>query len=144
MRRLPRWPLAWGSGLALGVVIAALLGPHVPGWGAALAFPSVALLFALGSWKELPGESEEITHLLRSTMGAAIGFLALGVPLALLQLARLVEAAPQEELSATLEHVARMRTHLLASWAIVLSTVPIGLVALYARARRERRSRRGR
>jgi hypothetical protein len=142
--RFPRWPLAWSSGFAVGAAAAAALGEYVPTWGAALAFPSVAVLFALGSWRESasPDGGEEITHLLRFTSGGALGFLAVNVPIALLRLSESLRGIPPEELSRALEHTTQLRMQLLARWAVIGLAVPIGATALVVRRDRAERASR--
>lgn len=131
MRRLAVWPLAWGLGLAAGVGLAALLGPYGPSWGVASAFVAIVLVFSVGSFIERDGE--ELTHLLRASLGFTLGFLVLTVPLTLLRLDRMVGAASAESAATVLAEVSRMRAQLLARWLVIALAVPGGAVTLVLR-----------
>ncbi len=135
MRRIALWPFAWGAGVAAGVCLAALLGPYGPSWGAALAFPVVSLMFSFGSWRE--DEGEEMTHLLRLTLGFTIGFLACTIPLTLVRIEAMAQVR-SEEAATILAEVDRMRAQLLARWAVIALALPGGLATLALRRRRSR------
>ena len=135
MRRLAIWPLAWGAGVAAGLSVAALLGPYGPSWGVALAFPVVSLMFSFGSWREDDGE--EMTHLLRLTLGFAIGFLACTIPLTLVRTEEMASVT-SEDAATVLAEVDRMRAQLLARWAVIALALPGGVATLLLRRRRPR------
>ncbi len=131
--------IAWASGLSLGVALALALGPYGPGWGAAVAFPWVALLFAAGSWFERNGEG--MTHLLRLTLALTIAFLAVSVPLTSAYIEAHEGIAGPARAAAVLKHVAWLRTQLLLRWAVVGLALPAGIAVLIVR--RSRRSHDG-
>jgi hypothetical protein len=115
------------TGVALGAAIAASRGAHGPSWGTAAAFPAVAVLFAIGAWKEREGE--EMTHLLRLTLGFTAGFLLTTVPLTLFRVAELSSTASEDVLA----ELARMRRELVLRWAVIALGLPVGIAALWAR-----------
>lgn len=134
MRRLAVWPFAWGFGLAAGLGLGAALGAYGPTWGVAAAFPAVTLMFSFGSWREHDGE--EMTQLLRLTLGFTLGFLAVSVPLTLLSLGHIAEGARGE--ATVIADVERMRGQLLARWLVIALALPGGLATLVLRRGRPR------
>lgn len=139
--RVQVWPLAWGVGAALGVALALSLGAYGPTWGSALAFPAVALLFAIGAWKEDEGES--ITHLLRLTLGFTGGFLVVSIPITLLRLAQLDAATTGENGADLAAELAGIRNELILRWLVGALALPVGTAALWARRLRSRSASAG-
>lgn len=131
-------PLAWGLGVGLGAALALSLGAHGPSSGSALAFPAVALLFAIGAWKEREGES--ITHLLRLTLGFTAGFLITTIPITLLRLAELGASTSGENGPDLAAQLARVRNQLIVRWLLSALALPLGIAALWARRQRARRA----
>lgn len=126
--------LAWGLGAGSGAGLALALGAYGPSWGVALAFPTVALMFAVGAWIEHEGEA--IAHLLRLTLGFTAGFLLITAPLAFKRLAELSQAASGEQGAALTRELARLRQALFVRWSVIALALPIGLTALWLRATR--------
>ncbi len=115
-------PLAFVLGLGAGIALAFVLGPYVPGWGATLAFPAVALVFSFGAWKEDDGE--QMLALLRLAVGFAGGYLAVAVPLTWLSL------------DATT--IALFGGEVWARWAVIALALPGGVTTLWVRRLRDR------
>ena len=115
-------PLAFVLGLGGGIALAFVLGPHAPGWGAAFAFPAVALVLSLGAWKEDDGE--EMLALLRLAVGFTAGHLAVTVPVTWLAL--------------DAETRGRVAGEIWARWAVIFLALPGGVTTFILRARRER------
>lgn len=134
--RLSLWPLAWAVGIALGAGLALRLGAYGPAWGAALAFPAVAVIFAIGSWKEREGES--ITHLLRLTLGFTLGFLCATLPSTVARLSELGDAASGENGADLAAELARLRGELVVRWSVIALALPVGITALWLRRDRAR------
>jgi hypothetical protein len=135
----PRAAIAWATGAGLGIALAVGLGPFGPGWGAALAFPWLALLFAIGSWIERDGEG--MTDLLRLTLALTIAFLAISVPITSGYLEAARELAGPAHAAAVLSHIAHLRAQLLLRWAVVGMGVPAGVALLALRRGRSRSQR---
>lgn len=125
----------WALGVILGVALAISLGAYGPSWGVALAFPSVALLFSIGSWNEKPGEGQEITHLLRLTLGVTAGFLLTTTPITLARLGELGDAVSGENADALMAELDRLRVQLVLRWLVITLALPLGLAALWNRYR---------
>jgi hypothetical protein len=137
MGRSRLWPLAWGLGAVIGALVALALVPFGPGWGAALAFPVVAILFSIGAIKERDGD--EVAHLLRFTLGFTIGFLLATVPATLVHIASLVHRAPDTEMPLVAEQAAELRARLWPRWGLMALGLPGGAFALWLRWRRPKR-----
>ena len=130
-----RWvPLAWGLGVGGGVLLAAIVSPYVPGWGAALAVPGATLVFSVGTL--YAPEDETLAAVLHVTVAATVGFVATTVPVtatwladrpeALMELREILLTATREEALAELHRM----------WIAQASMAPVGAVALWVRRRR--------
>ena len=139
--RVQLWPLAWALGIVLGAALALSLGAYGPAWGSALAFPAVALLFAIGAVNEHEGES--ITHLLRLTLGFTLGFLVATIPITVLRLADLGAATTGENGADLAAELARVRNALLLRWLVSALALPLGVAALWTRRLRSRSASTG-
>jgi hypothetical protein len=134
MMRLRLWPFVWGIGIGVGAVLAVALGPYGPTWGAAVAFPAVALLFSVGAQFEHDGE--EITHLLRFTIAFSIGFLWATIPINLLHLMFAVSRAEPELAPEIARRATELRAELWPRWGVLALAAPLGIAALFVRQRR--------
>lgn len=129
-----RWePLTWGVGVALGALVAVLLGPYVPGWGVALAVPAATLFFSLAVWVN-PADALAAA-ILRATVALTVGFLATTIPLTLAWVAASPENALELRLTVAAETEADARRQLTIMWAVLPSAAPLGALALHRRRR---------
>lgn len=117
-------PLAFALGVGGGVALALGLGAYALSWGATLAFPATVLVLSIGSWLE-EDDGEQLTTLLRLTVGFAGGYLVATVPLTWFALD-----------DATRADVAR---EVWSRWAVIGLSLPGGVTTLLLRARREKR-----
>ncbi len=132
-----RWvPLAWGLGAGAGCLVAALLGPYVPGWGVALAPAGATLVFAVGAI--VVPEDESLAMVLRVTVALTLGFVATTVPVTLAWLAQGPERALELRLTLDTTSTEEAQERLTTMWLVMPSMVPVGAVALWARRRRAR------
>jgi len=129
-------PLGWGLGIGCGVLVGALVGPYLPGWGVALAPAGAVIVFSIGAVR-VP-EDEALGWVLRLTVVLTLGFLVASVPVTEAQITRRPEAlVAMQDVLAT-RTTAEAHFQLRAMWAVMAAAVPIGALSLALRHGRRR------
>jgi hypothetical protein len=129
-------PLAWAVAIGLGAAFAAIIGPYLPGWGAALAPAAATLVFAVGVVR-VPDDSF-LAQTLRVTVALTIGFVATSTPVTLARLAESEQMVRDARDMLDALSGADVYATLRARWITMASMVPIGIGALTIRRRRSR------